>query len=419
MSLVKNKKGKRILFIGYNFSPELTGIGKYSGEMMTWLAKQGYTCTALVAYPYYPYWCVQEPYHSKRFLYSTETQIFDSGGSLILHRCPMYVPTKPSGLKRMLLDGSFSVTAFIRLLPLLASEKFDTVVTVAPSFQFGLLGILYKKLRQASMVYHIQDMQIEAARDLNMITNSSAIKALFKVEKYIFNNSDFVSSISEKMVSKVQEKAQKPVFLFPNWTDTKLFYPIADKAKLKYEFGFEPDNRIILYSGAVGEKQGLEAIIYAAQAFKQHKEIIFLICGSGPYKEELRRLAYQSGLDNVVFFPLQPLEKFNCFLNIADVHLVIQKATASDLVMPSKLTTILAVGGLALITANSDSGLYTLVQKYNMGILVAAENQQSLEEGIAAALQSDHSLIREQARMYAEQYLSIDNVMGAFEAMAL
>ena len=25
---------KRILFIGYNFSPELTGIGKYSGEMM-------------------------------------------------------------------------------------------------------------------------------------------------------------------------------------------------------------------------------------------------------------------------------------------------------------------------------------------------------------------------------------------------
>ena len=28
------KQTKRILFIGYNFAPELTGIGKYSGEMI-------------------------------------------------------------------------------------------------------------------------------------------------------------------------------------------------------------------------------------------------------------------------------------------------------------------------------------------------------------------------------------------------
>ena len=47
---------KRILLIGYNFSPEPTGIGKYSGEMIQWLGNQGYDCTVLTAYPYYPYW---------------------------------------------------------------------------------------------------------------------------------------------------------------------------------------------------------------------------------------------------------------------------------------------------------------------------------------------------------------------------
>lgn len=419
MKLAKPEVKKRILFIGYNFSPELTGIGKYSGEMMAWLAKQGYDCTALVAYPYYPYWRVQEPYHKQRFFYCTEQQKFADGGSLTLHRCPMYVPAKPSGLKRMLLDGSFSVTALLRLLPLLAGKKFDAVVTVAPSFQFGLLGILYKKIRGASMVYHIQDMQIEAARDLKMITNKKAISLLFKVEKYIFNNSNFVSTISDKMVLKVQEKAKKPVLLFPNWTDTTLFYPLTNKVKLKQEFGFSPTARIVLYSGAVGEKQGLEAIIYAAQAFKERPEVLFLVCGSGPYKEELRKLTQQLQLDNVVFFPLQPIEKFNHFLNVADVHLVIQKATASDLVMPSKLTTILAVGGLALITANEDSGLHALVQKHAMGLLVAAENQQALNEGIARALEGDHAQTRQHARAYAERYLSIDNVMRAFEAAAL
>ncbi|HAI44922.1 MAG TPA: hypothetical protein DCM40_46020, partial [Maribacter sp.] len=41
---------KKLLFIGYNFSPELTGIGKYSGEMMHWLAKKGHDCTVLTSY---------------------------------------------------------------------------------------------------------------------------------------------------------------------------------------------------------------------------------------------------------------------------------------------------------------------------------------------------------------------------------
>jgi colanic acid biosynthesis glycosyl transferase WcaI len=32
----------KILLISTNYSPELTGIGKYSGEMAQWLAKHGH-----------------------------------------------------------------------------------------------------------------------------------------------------------------------------------------------------------------------------------------------------------------------------------------------------------------------------------------------------------------------------------------
>jgi colanic acid biosynthesis glycosyl transferase WcaI len=103
----------------------------------------------------------------------------------------MYVPLKPSGLKRILLDFSFFVSAFLRLLFLLPGIKYDFVITVAPSFQVGLLGILYKWLRGAKLLYHIQDLQIEAARDLQMIKSESLINTLFKVEKHIFNQSDY------------------------------------------------------------------------------------------------------------------------------------------------------------------------------------------------------------------------------------
>lgn len=407
---MKNK----FLLISYNFHPELTGIGKYNGEMIHWLAEAGYECTVVTAYPYYPYWKVQEPYFKNRFSYATEIQQFNSGGSITVHRCPMYVPDKPSGAKRILLDFTFLLSAFFKLAQLLLTKRFDTVFIVAPSFHFGLLGILCKKLKKSKFIYHIQDMQIEAARDLNLIKSKTIINSLFSLEKYIFSKADIISSISTGMLRRIEEKAKKPVVLLPNWTDTELFHPIANKISLHSEFGFEEHETIILYSGAIGEKQGLEYIIQAAHDFKQQSNIKFVICGSGPYKETLRAMADKRDLQNIVFLPLQSFDKFNKFLNLADVHLVIQKANASDLVMPSKITTILAVGGLAVITANEGSSLHTLVSDYNMGILVPAENQQALNEGIKQALISRNTNISKNARIYAEHNLAIDKIMNSF-----
>ena len=406
---------KRILLIGYNFFPEVTGIGKYNGEMMHWLARKGCDCTVITAYPYYPYWKVQEPYFRNRFLYKTENKRFESGGKLTIYRCPMYIPAQPTGFKRMLLDFSFLLSAAFKLIQLIPGPKFDSVITIAPSFQFGLLGILYKKFRNAKALYHVQDMQIEAARDLKLIKSKNIVNLLFRTEKYIFDNSDIISSISQGMISRLEAKAKKSVLLFPNWVDIDLFYPICDRAFLKERFGFKAVDKIILYSGAIGEKQGLESIIYAANEYKSYNNLVFIICGSGPYKQKLQELAVRLNVQNINFFPLQPFDKFNQFLNMADVHLVIQKINTSDLVMPSKLTTILAIGGLAVITANKDSSLYALVHKHHMGLLVEAESQVALNEGIKLAISADTSLMTANARVYAEENLSIESVMGAFK----
>jgi colanic acid biosynthesis glycosyl transferase WcaI len=410
---------KSILLIGYNYAPEPTGIGKYSGEMIDWLARHGTACTVITAYPYYPQWKVQGSYYADRHWYKTEHQTFASGGSITTHRCPLYVPANPSGLKRMLLDFSFLVTATIKLVQLLPGRKIDTVLVVAPSFQLGLLGVVYKAVRKARFMYHIQDLQIEAARDLGMIKSSALVNLLFKVERYILRKADIVSSISPGMLRRISDKAGKPVYSFPNWADTNLFYPLENRGALKELFGLRATDKVVLYSGAIGEKQGLEAILQAADTYRAHPEVRFVICGSGPYKQKLQDQAASLGLTNVEFLPLQPFEKFNQFLNMADVHLVIQKANASDLVMPSKLTTILAVGGLALITATEESSLHELVSEYQMGLLVAAEDQAALNEGIRQAIWGDNQAVVANARAYAEKYLAIDSIMGDFKTTVL
>ncbi len=403
---------KRILYIGYNFSPELTGIGKYSGEMMEWLAKSGHHCTVITAYPYYPQWKVQQAYRKKSFWYDTEKKTYEGGGQLIIHRCPMYVPKQPSGKKRIGADFSFFTFAFFRIFILLFKRKYTHVISVAPTFLAGVLGALYKKCKGAKHLHHIQDLQIEAASELGMIKSEALVNWLFKIESFIFRNSDVISSISDAMIKRIAQKAQREIAFLPNWTDTELFYPITDKDSLKKRFGFDSDDRVILYSGGIGEKQGLENILLSAKALEEKKTIKFVICGSGPYKEVLRESARTMALKNVIFPPLQPKEDFNAFLNMADVHLVIQKKNAGNLVLPSKLTTILAVGGAALVTAEHGTDLFELISRFEIGLVVVPEDEKALTAGILNLIQRDGvSRFQRNAHDYAEKHLAINRIM--------
>ncbi len=385
--------------------------------MINWLADNGYNCTVITTYPYYPHWKVQPPYDRQKNWYSKEQYTTAKGNTVQVYRCPHYVPANPSGLKRILLDFSFSTGAFFRMLGLMGRRKFDVVISVVPPLPLAMVSVLYKKMKKARFLYHVQDLQVEAARDLQMIRNEKAIRALFKLEAYILKQADVVSSISTGMVAKMQEKTLKPVLLFPNWADNHTIFPLPDKAALKTAFGFAPTDRVVLYSGAIGEKQGLEAILKAARTITQ-PGVQFVICGSGPYKEKLVTMAADMQLNNVQFLPLQPLEKLNAFLNMADVHLVIQKANAADLVMPSKLTNILAVGGLSIITANAGSSLHRLVQEHELAILAEAENDAALAAAIVQAVEQDSSLLQQNALRYAQEYLAIDTVMSRYARQA-
>ncbi|MGI4751486.1 MAG: WcaI family glycosyltransferase [Janthinobacterium lividum] len=408
---------KRILLIGGNFYPELTGIGKYNGEMMDWLAEDGNICTVITTYPYYPDWKIKEPYYKKSFWFSRGYKATNSGkgNAIKIYRCPHFVPANPSGLTRILSDISFCLSCVAMVFLALFKKKYDYVITVSPPFLTGLLAVIYKKIKGAKFFYHVQDLQIDAAADLQMIKSRMLIKVLFSIERFIMKHADMISSISEGMIARIKEKSGKSnVSFFPNWVDPTVFYPITEKQPLKEAFGFNSEDKVILYSGAIGEKQGLEAILHTADSLKNILNLKFIICGSGPYKKKLEALKASLQINNVLFMPLQPADKLNSFLNMADVHLVIQKTNASDLVMPSKLTPILAVGGLAVITAPVLSSLYKIINYNQMGVLAEPENQGALTQAIQLALNQPDRTINNNARNYAKKYLSINEILRKY-----
>ncbi|HBQ8586939.1 TPA: glycosyltransferase, partial [Klebsiella pneumoniae] len=165
-------------------------------------------------------------------------------------------------------------------------------------------------------------------------------------------------------------------------------------------------------SGNIGEKQGLEIVIEAAKTLADQK-ILFLIVGNGAGKEKLETLATEQQLTNVRFLPLQPYELLPALLKLADCHLVVQKRGVADAVLPSKLTNILAVGGNAVITAESDTELGKLCRNYpGIGVCVEPEQADVLVEGIRQVMLLPAENLT--AKQYASDNLAKENVLHNF-----
>lgn len=404
----------RILIYGINYAPELTGIGKYTGEMGAWLAGRGHAVSVITTPPYYPDWRVLAAYPGKGW----HTEQIEG---VTVYRCPLYVPRRVTPLRRIIHEFSFVLSSLPAWGRMLLREPVDVVICPAPPFHLGFLPLLYAWIKGAKVLTHVQDLQVDAAKELGMIRNERLLNLLFAAERGILRRSTAVSTISEGMRRKLIAKGLPPekVQLFPNWVDAGYLYPLPKSQSLRQAFGLTQTERVILYAGNLGEKQGLEILVEVAEKFRSHREVVFVLVGSGGGKENLKARIRAAGLQNVRFFPLQPYEKMSALLAAAEVHLVLQKKSASDLVMPSKLSGIMAAGGCALVTALPGTSLYDLVDRHQTGILVEPESVEALFKGITQALSIDLDPYRANALAYAQRYLQKDVILGSLEQQLL
>lgn len=415
----------RILIYGINFSPELTGIGKYTGEMAEWLAAQGHEVRVVTAPPYYPQWKVAEGYSSS--WWRSESIIFpltqalspEERGSLIVCRCPLWVPAKPSGLKRILHLASFALSSF----PIMLRQTFwkpDVVWVVEPALFCAPGAWLTARLSGAKAWLHVQDFEVDAAFDLGIVKAGWLKRLVLGVEGWLLRRFDRVSTISTGMLAKLIAKgmpAEKSV-LFPNWVDVDRIKPDPQAgAALRAELGLPIYAKVALYAGNMGEKQGLEYVIEAARLLAAEFDLVFVLCGDGAAR--LRLQTSVQALPNVRWLPLQPVEKLNALLNMADVHLLPQKKDAADLVMPSKLTGIFASGKPVIAMAESNTTVFEAVR--GRGVIVPPEDAQALADAIVGLMGDKDrcAAMGAAGRQFAVESLGRKAILREFEKQLL
>jgi colanic acid biosynthesis glycosyl transferase WcaI len=258
---------------------------------------------------------------------------------------------------------------------------------------------------------------LDAAFEMGLLAANQRIKRIAsRIERRLYDKFKRVSTISPRMINRLLEKGypQNKTYWLPNWVDTDDIYPLqpCTPNSLRQELELPNDKIIVLYAGNIGQKQGLEILVETSRILRTNDKILFVICGEGAARRELVELA--TGLDNIRFYPLQPVEKLNKLLNLADIHVLPQRANVADLVMPSKLTGMLASGKAVIATAQPGTGVAEIVGA--VGLVVPPEQPDLLSEAIIELINDPQKrmLLGHKGREYIQYHWAAHSILEDF-----
>lgn len=396
----------KILILSINYWPEVTGIGAFTTYRAEHLAAAGHKVEVCTTFPYYPNWRVPKEYSGKLAL--TEER---NGVHVVRSRA--YIPNPVTPLKRILHEASFVAGAFLRGL---LRERPDVMLVVSPPLGLTAPAILLSRFWGVPYIYDVEDLQPDSAGDLKMLPRW-AVRLLYKVERAAYRYARLVTTLTPSMRQRLISKGlaeDKVELLEPRMDEslTKLLPEECEAFRKKYDMG---ERFLVVHSGNMGVKQGLDVILDAALLGRTDDSMLFLCVGDGVECERIKRRAMDLQLDNVRFLPVLDEKDFRGLLAASGICLVTQQQSVSEIAFPSKVVTYLAAGRPVIASVNPDCEVARMIRESGAGQVVPAENPQALIDAIGALRQDGLPQAGVNAREYAYARWSSARVLNELE----
>jgi colanic acid biosynthesis glycosyl transferase WcaI len=358
----------RIVVWGINYAPELIGIAPCTVATCEYLAGKGCDVTMLTTFSYYPAW-------KKRM--ADRGRIFQSeimNGVRVL-RCWHYVPARASAVRRILHELSFAVHSVARLIFL---QRPDLFIVVSPPLLVGAFARLYCRINGGRYWLHLQDLQPDAAINLGMVKSRLLIRAFKALESFAYRGAWRISSISAGMLDILRKRGADGCKLryFPNGVEPFIEVP---KGRFRVVNRFDPQKFLVIYSGNLGVKQGLQHLIEAMRSVR-NSAINLVVCGEGAEKNRLLESA--AGLQNVWFKGVQDPVDYNLMLMDADLMVVSLAPGSGNSFFPSKLLSACAAGKPVLAICDADSELASVVRSNQCGVVVHPLDPEAIAQSV-------------------------------------
>ena len=393
----------RVLIIGMHYSPEVTGNAPYTAGLAEHLAARGDRVTVLTGLPHYPAWRIARG--TPRRLLERET----TNGVTVI-RAAHYVPATQSAIRRLLYEGTFSLTGLVASMRLVRP---DAILGVIPSLSDGILARVTGQRMGVQYGLLFQDLMGPAARQSGMNGGRSVARAASAAEAWAAAGARAVGVVAETFTPYVASLGVPTTRIHhvPNWVH--LARPTLSPTETRRRFGWPEDRQVVLHSGNMGLKQGLEQVVDAARLAEDRGDPVrFVLAGGGSQEEALRSMAAR--LPTVEFLPIQPEGLHASILAAADVLFLSERATQLDMSLPSKLTSYFAAGRPILAAVPIAGASAREVARAGAGLTIPAGDPGRILDALAE-LRADGAL---RARLAAAGPRYAETDLGAAACLA-
>lgn len=365
----------KILLLGINYWPDETGIAPFNTGRCEYLASRGHEVTVCTAPPYYPEWRIPDKYRR-----SVLTKEYRNGVTIL--RSWLYVPRDVTAAKRLLHEASFIASS---LLNLFRAGRPDLIVVISAPLGLGLTASILSKVWHVPFVFHVEDLQPDAAADLGMMRNRAIIGPLYFLERKIYQQAGLVTTLTEGMRSRIIAKGipSEKVRLSTHWSESRLFDipPGGSANEFRRREGLE-NAFVVVHAGNMGVKQGLGVVIGAANLTRQDKQIVYLLVGDGASRSVLQQQTAALSLRNVRFMGVRYGDDFRDVLSAADLCLVTQRRGVADILFPSKILTILAAARPVLASLGPETEVASVLSESGGALVLEPEDSQVLADAV-------------------------------------
>ena len=376
-------ENKRVLIYSQAFFPDHSGIPIYSSDFAFYCAENGHQVDVITGFPFYPQW--EKRKEDKRKLFAKETT-----RGISIYRGYIYVAKNPSSFQRILHELTLALFALINSFRV---KRPDVIVVFTTPVLIGVVAAFMNLFWKRKLIINVQDFQVEAAYSLGMLKGSVILNVINKLERWSYNQADYVSSISNSMIRLLTDRKKldpRKVLLWPNWLhnkDSEITLPA--KGLFRQRFGIDQTSFLIAYAGNIGRKQGLEVLVDIAGKYATQPSVLFLVIGEGSGLESLRSYAAQKGGTNVRFLPFLNAQEYKEYLADVNAIFISQMKIPFDVYFPSKLLGIMSVGQLLIISADNNSELYKVMKGNNLAFVADYDDTDALKYYIDATIEND------------------------------
>jgi len=397
----------RILIVSLNFAPEQTGTGQTVAARAAYLASAGHEVDVVAGFPHYPEWRVHTGY--RRRLFQRESI---SGARLL--RCWHHVASRSHTTGRVAIEMSFGLTSLAaHTLP-----RPDVVLGVTPILSDGITAWLLARRHRVPFGLLVQDLSARAATQSGMTGARALAGPAGRVEAFLARRADGLAVIAEGFRDALLEYGVGPerIHLVPNFTPVER--PSIQREQVRGRLGWPLGRPVVLHSGNMGYKQGLENVVEAARLARDAgRPTLFALVGDGNQRAMLEALVARYRLDNVRFFPLQEEALFPSMLGSADVLLLNQRASVTDMSLPGKLATYLASGRPIVAAVHEASETARELRRAGADALVAPENPPALFAAIEVLLADPAraQTLGERGQRFAAEEYSLPRITSALD----